>query len=442
MQTAELSVTSIAAGGDGVARLPDGRVAFVAGGLPGDVVRAEFVDTGKPFVKCRLGAVVESSEHRVTPPCALAACGRCGGCPLACLSYAGQLDAKRCFLTDALVRIGKLDEALVESVVGECVASPVQWGWRNKVEFEVGQDMSGRLALGMHARGGDFVALAECKLAPSPLESAPRALAGALRYISEREDLGLLRVGLRHSNRTGSTEVALWTKPGRFPRAATANILPQSLPANHVGVSRVLVKGDGAARRVSGTESLSGRGFWREEAGGLSFAVSAPSFFQVNTPAAELLADAVLDALRPGGMDRVFDLYSGVGLFTLPLSEGAGSIVAVEMEGSSVRDLRRNLEHAGCVADVVGGDVARELGGLGHADKVVADPPRSGLGPDVVRALVDARPGTIACVSCDPATLARDVAGLVVGGYRLLRATPIDLFPQTAHVECVAVLKR
>ena len=514
MRTEELTIESLASSGAGVAHLADGRVAFVAGGLEGDVVRASYIDPGSPdtgsaadsdsaagpdsaaghdfaadtdsasgpdagsasltianapstpasvprsptqtgtpgapapapsrkrYVNATLDEVVSPSPHRVTPPCELARDGRCGGCAWACLSYPHQLEAKRRLVTDALERIAHLPEARVRHIVADCVPSERQWGYRNKVEFSAGTDVAGRLALGMHARSGGFVPLAECKLLAGGLESAPRALTGALRMALGPDDYAISRVGVRHSTVTSSTEIAVWSAPGRFPRAMCAKTLSQSLPASHVGVTRVLVRGDASERKVAGVESLAGRGSWTERLAGFDYTVSAPSFFQVNTPGAATLVSLVLDAVQPGDLDVVVDLYSGVGTFTLPLAASGAAVTAVEMEGSAVRDLSRNLERASLPADVIGGDVARELTHMAAVHKVVCDPPRSGLSVAARDALATLAPHVIAYVSCDPATLARDAAALIDAGYSLARATPVDFFPQTPHVETVAQFVR
>ena len=442
MSTQTIDIESLAYGGDGVGHLADGRVAFVAGAFAGDVVRASFADDGKSFVRARLDELVEASPERVEPPCAAAAAGLCGGCPWAQLAYDAQLAWKRRSVADAFVRIGGFTSERVECLLAPTVASARQWGYRNKVEFEVGQDVAGRMTLGMHARGGSFAPLASCKLCAGTLEKAPKALTGALRYALSDSDTQLLRVGLRHSRRTSATEVAIWTTPGRFPRAAVAKVVPQALAAKHVGVTRVMLKGSAKQRKVAGVESLAGRGFWAERIGEYEMRISAPSFFQVNTAGAETLVTLVLEALEPSGLDTVLDLYAGAGTFTLPLAQRAGGVVAVEMAGSSVRDLRRNLERAGLDAEVVGGDVGRELAALGAADSVVVDPPRAGLGAQALEGLSALAAHRIAYVSCNPTTLARDVAALCSGGYELRAVTPVDLFPQSYHVECVAVLER
>ncbi|MFU8891462.1 MAG: class I SAM-dependent RNA methyltransferase, partial [Anaerosomatales bacterium] len=208
------------------------------------------------------------------------------------------------------------------------------------------------------------------------------------------------------------------------------------------GVVRILVKGPPNQRNVTGVEVLKGRGNWREMLGGNRMAISAPSFFQVNTRAAEALVDHVIGALAPGEHDRVLDLYSGAGTFTLPLAARAGEVVAVEGSRHALADLRRNLESAQVYADVVGGDVSRELPSLGAFDLAVLDPPRSGLDREARTALAGTGARTIAYVSCDPATLARDARELCDSGYRIARVTPHDLFPQTYHVESVAIFER
>jgi 23S rRNA (uracil1939-C5)-methyltransferase len=206
-------------------------------------------------------------------------------------------------------------------------------------------------------------------------------------------------------------------------------------------VTRVLVKEDAKRRADLKVEVLSGKGNWREKLAGRSYRVSAPSFFQVNTAVAEVLVATVLEALDADGTDRVLDLYAGVGTFTIPLTDVAGEVVAIEGAGSAVRDLNGNLEDAQVWADVMPGDAARALSDAGAFDLAVVDPPRAGMTPDVLRALVRAHARRICYVSCDAATLARDARALTDAGYRLVAATPIDLFPQTWHVETVAVFE-
>ena len=438
MKVEEIHIDSLAYGGDGVGRVSDGRVAFVSGAFPGDVCVAEYIDDDNRFVRPRMQQLVKQSDHRTQSACPEA--HRCGGCPWAQLVYDQQLRWKRQFVVDALVRIARMEQAHVEKLVEPCVQSKKQLNYRNKVEFEVGQDVAGRFALGMHAKQGDFVPLAACRLCSKKLEGAPRALTGALRFAAGQQNLGIQRVGVRFSERTKSAEIALWTSTGRFPRARVAQILGEALAVKAAGVTRVLLKDAAKTRKVAGVESLRGAGCWSEEVAGRILRFSAPSFFQVNTPGAETLVDLVMDCLQPDGLDFVLDLYSGAGTFTLPLAQQAHRVAAVESASSSVKDLRRNLERNELSAQVIGGDAARELLNLGRPDKVVVDPPRSGLGAKAVEGLLATKAHAIAYVSCNPTTLARDLTHLLAGGYHLERVVPVDLFPQTYHVETVALL--
>lgn len=428
----EVDIESLAYGGDGVGRLPDGRAAFVALSAPGDRVAVEVVEERDRFVRAKVLEVTRASDDRVAAPCPYF--GACGGCTWQHVSAAAQLDAKRRALVDALARIGRVEAA--EELVAPTVSSGSRYGYRNKIEL-VHDHTSTRPSLGFHrAHSDQVVRVDECLLLPKKHRKAPKALGGALRYLAGDGDLGLRRVGLRCGANTRDVEIALWTEPGPFPRAAAARTLGQAVQST--SLVRVLTKGPSKERRVSGVEVLSGKGHWKERLGGFTFAVSAPSFFQVNTPAAESLVSLVMEGLAPDGSDRALDLYAGAGTFTLPLAESAGEVVSIEAAGSAVRDLRRNLEANAGWSEVIGGDAAREIAALGHFDVVVVDPPRSGLDAAVIAALASNRPRKLAYVSCDPTTLARDTARLVEEGYRLTSATPVDLFPQTYHVETVA----
>lgn len=423
-------------GSAAVGHLSDGKTVFVEGAVPGDVVRVELTEEKHRFARGHVAEIVEASPDRVTPPCAAG----CGGCPWAPLSYEAQLIAKRANVVDALVRTAHMDAARAEALVAACVPSKRQWGYRNKLELSCGADGAGRLVLGMRPEGGaDVVSLDACPLAHRNIEGAPKALRGALRYLSGGQDLGLFRVGVRGSLRTRDVEIALWTTPGPFPRAAAAKTLASAL--KNTSVVRV-VADPGRARKVKKVEAISGKGCWEEEVAGSRLLLSAPSFAQVNTAQAEKLVELVLAGLEVGAGDYVADLYAGAGTFTLPLAAAGACVVAVESAGSSVRDLRRNAERAGADIDIIGGDAARELPELGELDALVVDPPRAGLADGVVASIAAASPRRVAYVSCDASTWARDAARFEQEGYRLIRVTPVDLFPQTYHVEVVSIFER
>ena len=205
---------------------------------------------------------------------------------------------------------------------------------------------------------------------------------------------------------------------------------------------RVLTKGPQKARRVTGIERLAGRGHWGELVGSERMSVSAPSFFQVNTRGAERLVSLVLEGLRPTEDEGAMDLYCGAGTFTLPLARRCAWVSAVESYGPAVRDLRHNLDVARLDnVDAQGGDADREFP-QSDADVIVVDPPRAGLGGAVVDKLSAQDARAIAYVSCDPATLARDLARFRErAAFAIESVVPVDLFPQTFHVETVTILR-
>lgn len=429
-----IAIERLAYGGDGVGRMPDGRTAFVRGTCPGDVVEAAVTAEHARYVHLDATQVIEASPDRVKPPCPYF--GVCGGCQWQHISYPAQLAAKHDAVADTMKRIGHIDIA-----VDETVASPREYGYRNKVELSP-VATGNKLFLGFSRAGShEIVPIEACLLLPKAHQKAPKSLAGALSYISgNRQDLGLVRAGLRVSHNHRDVEVALWTAPGPFPRQLAGKALAEATRAT--GVVRVLTKGEPAERRVAGVEVLKGPGAWKERIGAYTMLVSGPSFFQVNTPAAERLVEIAVEALAPDGTDRVLDLYAGVGTFTLPLAELAGEVIAVEQSGAAIADLRRNIESAASPAEVAPGDAARAMAELGRFDLVLVDPPRTGMGESALRALLRTGARRIVYVSCDPATLARDAVEFSGAGYGVSRVVPVDLFPQTYHVETVAVFDK
>jgi 23S rRNA (uracil1939-C5)-methyltransferase len=430
-----LTIESLAFGGDAVAHTDDGRTVFVPGACPGDSVSVEVVADHGRYLRARVTEVLDASMERRTPPCPYF--GECGGCQWQHVSHAAQIDAKRRAVADSLQRIGGIEDPCV----GEVVAAGQAYGYRNRTELTVGADARGGLVLGLAAAGTDrTVPIDRCMLMPDRVRSHPKALAGALRFLSRGRPLSLLRVAVRAAANTPDVSVDLWAETGPFPRSAVARTL--SSAARFETLTRVLVKGPVKAREVSGVEVLAGKGHLRERLAGSDYRVSAPSFFQVNTAVAERLVAHVLEEAGASGDDVVFDVYAGVGTFTLPLAAASREVVAVESSGHAIRDLRANLESAGLDAEIAPGDAARALAEAGRADLAVVDPPRGGIAAEAVDALASCGPRRIVYVSCDPTTLARDAVRLRTRGYAFVRATPVDMFPQTYHVETVAVFDR
>lgn len=480
-----VKITGLSQGAAAVGRLASGKTVFVAGGVPGDVAEVEITRDAKRYCEARIVHIVEPGEGRVVPKCPYWA--ECGGCPWMQVDYAGQLEAKRANVVEQLVRIGGKDRAMAEALVGQACGSKREFGYRNKIELgaafsgcthggadgagggiaagaagvgacgggsgaaaiaggekiapgQLNGQQNGQLRIGFYHPGThNIVETKTCLVAAKAIEKAPGALRGALRYAVGNQDLGIFRVGVRASAKTKACEISLWTKPGGFPRAHVASILQDSLKAT--SVVRVMAE-PGKARKIKGVEALAGKGYWEEKLLGLTYRVSAPSFFQVNTEQAEAMIQLVLEGLAVSGDSYAADLYCGAGTFTLPLAEHCAEVFAVESQASSVRDLRRNLELNNLFAEVIGGDTARELPELGELDGLVVDPPRAGLADSVPADIAAAGAKRFAYVSCDASTWARDVARIEECGYRLVSATPVDLFPQTYHIETVSIFER
>ena len=435
--THTVEIERMAYGADAIGHLPDGKTVFVEGGAPGDVAEVEVVEDKGSFARAKIAKLTEPSPHRVRPESLIDQV--CGTAPWQHLSYDAQLAAKRDNVVGALAHTAHFDEERAQTLVAACVGSKRTWNYRNKLELGAGFANDGKFVLGFYREGTNELVPAESShLAHKQIERAPKALQGAIRYAQGNQDLGIFRVGVRHSLATGELEVALWTKPGSFPRGLFAKTL--STACKTTSIVRVLAD-PGKARKIKGVEILDGRGYWRERIGDAEFSTQAPSFFQVNTAQAGKLVELVTQGL--GDLDGAYvaDLYAGGGTFSVPLALAGADVVAVEAAGSSVRDLRFNAESNGADIDVVGGDAARELADLGELDALVVDPPRAGLAESVIGDIAEAQPQRVAYVSCDPVTWARDVARFEANGYELVSATPVDMFPQTYHVETVSFLK-
>lgn len=434
-----LTIERLGYGPEAIAHDENGKTVFVTGGVPGDVVEAELVKEGARFSRARVTKVLAASPARVKPACPYA--DICGGCPWASVSYETQASSKRRGVVDSLVRVGHFSPDEAEMLVAPIISPSEPWGYRNKVELAV-SETRGRTVVGMHAAGdAGVIKVDSCRLLSKGFAKTVKSVSGALGYLAGSRGLDLERVGIRASARTHELEVALWGPTGPFPRAQATKVLSDS--TKMTSLVRVMQKGPAKVRKVAGVERLSGRGSWGERIGEETMRVSAPSFFQVNTAGAEKLVELVIDGLQPTAGDEAMDLYCGAGTFTLPLARQAGFVSAVESYGPAVRDLRHNLESAGLEnVDAVGGDAGLEFPDT-DADVIVVDPPRAGLAPEVVRKLSAQPARAIAYVSCDPATLARDLARFRdAGTFSPIRATPVDLFPQTFHVETVVLMSQ
>jgi 23S rRNA (uracil1939-C5)-methyltransferase len=438
----DLRIDSLAFGGAGVARL-DGYVVFVADGIPGDRVRAVVEKSKRAYAQARAVEVIEPSPERVAPLASHP------GAPWQVLPYERQLETKQSQVDDALRRIGRLDGFELEPIV----AADDVWRYRNKLEYSFGTDADGRLVCGFHAPGRweEIVEVTDCLLASEAGNAARERVVSwcrsqGLGAFDRRTGHGFLRnLVVRESRRGGGElQVRLVTSPGRIDTQGLAEAMD--------GVVRGLLwtQLDSVAETTQGgeTELIAGSNRLVEEIGGMRVRLSPNAFFQTNTEMAERLYRLAIEYAAPAVSDRVYDLYCGIGTIGLLMAPRAGEVWGLEIVEDAIADAIANARlNEVDNARFFAGDVRLALRELveraGRPDVLVVDPPRSGLSQKIVRRVIEAAPRRIVYVSCNPTTLAPNAAQLVEdGGYRLRRVRTVDMFPQTPHIECVALLER
>ena len=429
----EVEVDSLAFGGRGVARA-DGFVVFVAGALPGDRVRAEVTKGKKRFAEARAVELLRPGADRVADVC-LHGGEPCPGAPWQGLPYERQLAEKQAQVAEALGRLGGLEGFELE----EIVAADQTWRYRNKLEYSFGESEQGEPTLGFHARGrwDLIVDVEDCHLASEPGNAARNevrewARAEAVPAYDARARRGVLRnLTVREGRRTGQIQTRLVTTPARFPRP------PVDL---HTQV-------EGDAGGTDGPTGVLGSERLHERLCGLEIEISHGAFFQTNTEMAERLYAVATEFAGLTGRERVFDLFCGIGTIGLSMARSAGEVWGLEIVPEAIADAERNarrnkIENAKFVAANARTGVRPLVEQAGRPDVVVVDPPRAGLSQKIVRRVIECEAPKIVYVSCNPTTLAPNAAQLVEAGYRLRRVRPVDMFPQTPHIESVALFEK
>jgi 23S rRNA (uracil1939-C5)-methyltransferase len=475
--TLEVEVLDLAFGGRAIARL-DGFVVFVENALPGDRVLATVYRKHRRYAEARAIRVLRPAATRVEPRCEHVPV--CGGCRTQDLAYEEQLRHKERQVEAALEHLGRLRVPMRPTI-----PAPRLFHYRNKMEYSFSRDPSGRLALGLHVRGffDRSFDLLRCHIA-TPVSSDIVAFVrdaarreGLTAYDTRRHE-GLLRyLAVREGIRTGEVMVNfVATEPHPFFERI-APLVQRAFPR----VRSVLLNLTRRRAQVATGEEervLAGSATILETLGGLTFEISSSSFFQTNTEQAERLLEVAIEGLGLTGTERVLDVYSGTGTFTLPIAKRAGEAIGIESSAVAVKDAERNAERNGIGNARFWTGEAMEIlrdrfglgtppGGHGRAgagrpagsarsgsadtptrpmpppiDAVLVDPPRAGLHPGVVSRLIHLGAPRLVYVSCNPSTLGRDLALLCESRYRPLWVRAVDMFPHTSHIECVAVLER
>jgi 23S rRNA (uracil1939-C5)-methyltransferase len=435
----ELTIDRLAHGGAGVARA-EGYVVFVRGAVPGDRVRARITKSKRSFGEADVVELLQPSPERVEP------LAPHPGAPWQVLPYERQLREKEDQVRDALARLGGFEAPAVEPIV----PAVEQLRYRNKVEYSFGEDEEGELVLGFH-RPGRFDVIDDVALDILASERVDELRVAVKAWCREegltawdrRSGLGLLRnLVLREGRRTGQLQARIVTSPGSSFRI---DELSAAAPAD----SFLWTRAESVAEttRDGQTQIVKGSAHVEEELCGLRFRISPDGFFQTNTEMAERLYGAAAELAGLSGRERVLDLFCGIGTIALVLALDAGEVWGVEIVEEAVADAIENARLNG-VDNVkfFAGDVRLAMRPLleqsGKPDVLVVDPPRAGLSQKVVRRVLEAEAGRIVYVSCNPTTLAPNARQMVDAGYELKTVRPVDMFPQTPHIESVALLER
>ena len=443
-QIFDLTIDNYSSEGDGIARL-DGMAVFVKGALRGERCRVKLLKVGKTAAWGRVEQVVTPSLARIKPDCPHFP--KCGGCALRHMSYAEELEFKRQRVEDALRRIGGLDlsvDVIHGAEAPEC--------YRNKAQFPV-SDRSGKLSIGFfRARSHDVIDVERCLLQRPEADAAARAVKGWMERFKvpaydELTHNGLVRHVYVRTNRTGESLVCLICNGTKLPHLnALIDALQEAVPGM---VGLVLSINREKTNVILGKDyqTLWGQDFLYDTLCGLTFKLSVPSFFQVNPMQTEVLYRKAAEFAGLTGDETVVDLYCGTGTISLVLAGQARQVIGAEIVPSAIEDARENAARNGLAnteficADAK--EAAAELVRRGiKPDVISVDPPRKGMAEEVIGHIASMEPKKIVYVSCDPATLARDLSRFAALGYQAEKAEAVDMFPRTHHVETVVLLSK
>ncbi|WP_371381200.1 23S rRNA (uracil(1939)-C(5))-methyltransferase RlmD [Sporomusa aerivorans] len=445
-QAYTIEITGLGHSGEGVGRYQDFTV-FVPGALPGETVTAEITTVKKTYAVGALTTVRIPSPYRIVPECGIY--DRCGGCQLQHLKYEEQLQAKRRQVVDAVTRIGKLPDVVIHPTLG--AGNP--WYYRNKMQFPVGSQQ-GNVVIGCFSQGShDIVDTDNCLIQHQSNNAIVRELRAIIAELGitpydEQTGQGVIRHVLgRVGTATGEIMVVLVTATDRLPKREA---LIERLKAKVSGLVSIVQNINSKKTNIimgDKTVTLWGRDTITDKLGEFSFNISARSFFQVNTVQAEVLYNQAVQYAGLTGSETVIDAYCGTGTITLFLARHAARVYGIEIIEQAIRDARQNaVNNQVDNAEFIVGDAVEVMPRLYkqgiRPDVVVVDPPRAGCEQKVLETFARMEPKRIVYVSCNPASLARDLAVLSGLGYEAGEIQPVDMFPMTYHVESVALIVR
>lgn len=442
-----IEITGYTTEGNGVGRA-EGVAVFVPGAAAGDTLRVRIVKVLKNYAFGKIEEILVPSKDRIVPDCPRFS--QCGGCSFRHISYEAELEAKRRRVEDAIRRIGGLEGFAVSPVLGAAKIDR----YRNKAQLPVGVDRNGKGIMGFYAlHSHRIVPLEDCPLQPETFTQAIRVVKRWIEEFKipaydEKSHQGILRhLYLREASASGALMVCLVGNGKKLPYSGElVDRLREALPC----LESVIFNSNLEKTNVilgKHCETLWGRDGIVDHLCGLSFFLSPLSFYQVNRQQAEILYGLAGEYASLEEGDTVLDLYCGTGTIGMTMASKAGKVIGVEVVPEAIEDAKANARSNGVEnIEFICGDSGQAVQTLRERGErpavVVVDPPRKGCSLPVLENIVEVAPQRIVYVSCDPATLARDLKLLAKAGYPPQKLTPVDLFPRTAHVECVALLER
>ena len=440
-----VNISSLGSSGEGVGRVSDFTV-FVNGALPGEEVKAKITEVKKTYAIGKLMEVVKASPERIKPACPIYA--ECGGCQLQHISYEGQMQVKRQQVKDAMERIGHQNDLTVLPVLG--AENP--WHYRNKVAFPVGKE-KGKTIIGCFAQGTHKIIDASNCLIQDELNNdainAVKEIIDKLGIPAYNEDThtGVMRHVVARTGMKGQLMVVLVTATQELKRKKEIIKMLRSRLPQMVSLQQNIQTYRNNVILGRETKLLWGRPTIKAKLGKFAFNVSARSFFQVNTRQAEVLYDTALEYAQLTGKETVIDAYCGTGTISLYLAQKARKVYGVEIVSPAIKDAEKNArENNVRNAEFIVGDCTKVMPRLYkqgvRPDVVVVDPPRAGCTEAVLQTFASMQPKRIVYVSCNPATLARDIEIMAKLGYKAKKVQPVDMFSHSSHVESVALINR
>lgn len=431
--------------GNGVAKI-EGYPLFIQGALPGETAEIHVLKTLKNYGFAKVVNLIEKSPERVDAPCVYFS--QCGGCQLQHLSYEGQLKWKQNMVANVMKRLGKID-APVLPVKG--MDEP--WHYRNKSQIPFAQNEVGEMVAGFYkTKSHSIVDMERCLIQTGEADTVMADLKRALEVLGvrpydEKSHQGMLRhVVVRKGRATGEVMVVLVTKTRKFPQASAAVEKIRELIPNVTSIVQNINSEKTNVIFGNETFTLWGKDTIEDTIGNVRFEISARSFYQVNPIQTEVLYKQALDYAQLTGNERVIDAYCGIGSISLFLAQKAGHVMGVEIVEQAIEDAKRNAELNGFTNTYFEAGPAEEVIPRWYkegkeADVLVVDPPRKGCDEALLNTIIEQKPKRVVYVSCNPATLARDLRILEDGGYKTQEVQPVDMFPHTTHCEAVAWLE-